>query len=292
MNKFLLLPLFATMVLVSQAWGEECKYENKKAGCQYPTGCFELTTEYTNVPDDASTCKGSKVDDKPSQTNICNCSQILDACKKDGELYTFNSKASIWDNTPYGKGADIKCINNGGTLAFTNSCHKWCKYTGKTSCDDVKADPTGQYGTATADCTAAIANCSSGGQLYDNADCGGGATSSASGGGGNSSNSSGGGYSSNSGGGGYSSSGGGTPIISYNNAPIAGLNVAYFARSLQIASGKDATVSLFDIRGKQMFSQKVLSGTTTISLANQKQGVYYAVVRSASQKQTMKIILK
>ena len=89
-----------------------------------------------------------------------------------------------------------------------------------------------------------------------------------------------------------SGSGGVDPIISYNSTTVTGLNVTHFANSLQIASGKDATVFLFDIRGKQMFSQKVLSGTTTISLAGQRQGVYYAVVKAGAQKQTVKIILK
>jgi hypothetical protein len=82
------------------------------------------------------------------------------------------------------------------------------------------------------------------------------------------------------------------PIISYNNTPVLGLNVVHFAHSLQIASGKDATVALFDISGKQVLSQKVLSGTTTINLGNQKQGVYYAVAKSGSQKQIVKIVLK
>jgi len=81
-------------------------------------------------------------------------------------------------------------------------------------------------------------------------------------------------------------------ISSYNSTPIAGLNVVHFARSLQISSGRDATVALFDINGKQVLSQKVLSGTTTISLENQKLGVYYAVVKADLQKQTVKIILK
>jgi hypothetical protein len=99
--------------------------------------------------------------------------------------------------------------------------------------------------------------------------------------------------SSSSGGGGGSSSSGGTPIIvSYNGAPVTGLNVVHFANSLRIASSKDATVSLFDMRGKQVFGQKVFSGTTTINLENQKQGVYYAVITSGSQKQTVKVVLK
>jgi len=46
------------------------------------------------------------------------------------------------------------------------------------------------------------------------------------------------------------------------------------------------------MQGKQVFSQKVLSGTTILSLAKQRQGVYYAVVTSGAQKQTVKVILK
>jgi len=89
-----------------------------------------------------------------------------------------------------------------------------------------------------------------------------------------------------------SSSDGSEPIISYNKAPVIGLSVVHFGRSLQIASGKDATVALFDMRGKQIFSQKVLSGTTTISLQKQRQGIYYAVVKSESRKQIVKVVLK
>jgi len=89
-----------------------------------------------------------------------------------------------------------------------------------------------------------------------------------------------------------SSSEGTDPIISHNNAPVVGLTVLHFASSLQIASDKNATVALFDIHGKQILSQKVLSGTTTINLQKQRQGVYYAVVKSDSNKQTVKIVLK
>jgi len=89
-----------------------------------------------------------------------------------------------------------------------------------------------------------------------------------------------------------SSSGETDPIISHNNAPVIGLNVVNFARSLRIASDKNATISLFDINGKQVLSQRVLSGTTTISLEKQKVGVYYAIAKSGSQKQIVKIVLK
>jgi len=83
-----------------------------------------------------------------------------------------------------------------------------------------------------------------------------------------------------------------SPILSHNNAPVSGLNLTHFARNLQIATSKNATVSMFDIHGKQVFTQKVLSGTTTISLTNQRQGIYYVVAKSGSQKQIVKIILK
>jgi len=89
-----------------------------------------------------------------------------------------------------------------------------------------------------------------------------------------------------------SSSGDDTPIISHNNAPVFGLSVTGLARGLQIASDKNATISLFNIKGKLVLSQKVQSGTTTISLANQKVGVYYAVAKSGSQKQIVKIVLR
>jgi hypothetical protein len=117
--------------------------------------------------------------------------------------------------------------------------------------------------------------------------------SSSSGSGDGSSSSGNGGSSSSSGGGTSSSSDDGLdPIISYSNVPITGLNVVSFANSLQIASGKDAAVSLFNLRGEQVLSQKVLSGTTTISLKSQKQGFYYAVVKAGSQKKVVKVVLK
>jgi len=81
------------------------------------------------------------------------------------------------------------------------------------------------------------------------------------------------------------------PIISPNGPAFSGLNVVSFARSLLITSN-GATVSLFDMHGKQVFSKKVLAGESVVSLENQRQGVYYAVVQSGSAKQTVKVVLK
>jgi len=287
MKKGILLPLFATMVLISQAWGAACLVDNtatKLGACEYssppPANCYELTTEYTAV---TGLCKAS-TDTTTASASLpnCTCDQIIDACKKDGKLYSFASRPTMWASSPYGGGQ--ACGSNGGTLEFSSGCDKWCKWS-TTGCTEVKPDPTGTTPTTT--CEEAIANCSTNGLLFDTqAACNAyvpssssTATSSSSGAGSSSSGNS-------------SSSQGSEPIISYNKAPVTGLNVTHFGRNLQIASGKDANVALFDMRGKQVLSQKVLSGTTTISLQKQRQGIYYAVVKSESQKQTVKVVLK
>jgi hypothetical protein len=83
---------------------------------------------------------------------------------------------------------------------------------------------------------------------------------------------------------------GDSPIL-VKNAPL-GLTVALQARSLQVSAAKEGTVSLFDMSGKQAFSQKVSAGQSTINLNSQKTGVYYVVLSSGSQKQTFKVVLK
>jgi len=198
----------------------------------------------------------------------------------------------------------------------SSSNYYYCKWE---TCGALKTDKENATKPITT-CEAAISNClsySTDKKVYSNSTCtnvaispssssaaptvssssvGGAASSSSVGGAASSSSSvaSGGGSSSSVVGGSSSSGDGGgdEPIISYNKAPVVGLSVISFARSLQIASSKDATVALFDMQGKQVFSQKVLSGTTILSLAKQRQGVYYAVVTSGAQKQTVKVILK
>jgi hypothetical protein len=70
-----------------------------------------------------------------------------------------------------------------------------------------------------------------------------------------------------------------------------GLTVIPNGRSLYILSARDANVSLYDLAGNRVFSSKVSSGNNTVSLT-QKQGVYYAVVTSGAQTQTVKVLLK
>ena len=88
-----------------------------------------------------------------------------------------------------------------------------------------------------------------------------------------------------------SSSDGNVPIIS-GLTLAANLDALFHAGNLHISSAREATVQLFDIHGKQVFNRKVPNGYNVISLKDQKMGVYFAVVSSGSNKQTIKIVLK
>ena len=81
-----------------------------------------------------------------------------------------------------------------------------------------------------------------------------------------------------------------TPVIS--GLTTINLNVLVQAGSLHISSAREATMQLFDMSGKQVFSQKVPSGYSVVNLKDQKMGVYFAVVTSGSHKQTVKVTLK
>jgi len=279
-----MLPLFAAVVLVSQAWGAYTLCTGEQAG-------------YCKFAD----CSAISID--PGQSwSKSTCQEAYDNCIANGYFYT-DAACTTWGNV-------------GNNPNFSSGTKIWCKWA--TSCEAIKSETE-------------KTNCITNGSVYkDVPDTGVGAGKACEGGtwtnegkdpnavalgccnweGDNCRKvylatewdacSAGNKYSTctapEDGSAGICSNpiggGGSDPIISYNSAPITGLNVVHFARSLQIASGKDATVFLFDMRGKQIFSQKVLSGTTTISLQKQRQGVYYAVVKSGSQKQTVKVVLK
>jgi hypothetical protein len=84
---------------------------------------------------------------------------------------------------------------------------------------------------------------------------------------------------------------GGTPALKFT--PVStGLVVVPFGSSLHISSPKEASVLLFDMQGKQVFSKKLSANYNIVAFENQKQGVYYAVVTSGSSKQTVKVLLK
>ncbi|MDR2581793.1 MAG: T9SS type A sorting domain-containing protein, partial [Fibromonadaceae bacterium] len=73
---------------------------------------------------------------------------------------------------------------------------------------------------------------------------------------------------------------------------ITGLTVAPSARSLQISSAKESRVQLFNMRGERIFSSNVPAGHSNLSLVNQKEGVYYAVVQSGSERQVVRVVVR
>ncbi|MDR2554809.1 MAG: T9SS type A sorting domain-containing protein [Fibromonadaceae bacterium] len=298
MKRVLLLPILAIGLMVSQAGAAavECTSGNKAINylCAWDaptltTNCWKLSAN----PDSSQTCAaratacGAGLRQAPAGD--------LSAKQKDDYSFDCTSFATVSGTPTFDPLEDVgegECKNGGTKQVFCQQ--PWgcmalsTQYSSIGEGESATCSPTGTRCT----CTQLINDCPAG-QLYtdvnkttmgsgDNKQCtdysgvpvGGGQPQPSSSSGGS------------------SSSGDTDPIISYNKAPVTGLNVVSFARNLQIASDKDATVALFDMHGKQVFGQKVFSGTTTISLVNQKTGVYYAVVKSGSQKQTVKVILK
>ncbi|MCL1956463.1 MAG: hypothetical protein FWF63_03990 [Fibromonadales bacterium] len=102
MKKVLILPLFA---LVSLAQAEVCTGTNGATVCEWDTGCFTITTEYSYT----STCRGSKEGGDPSHP-VCTCEQLIKNCIDYGTLY---SGVKGLDVPPYGAG--WKCLEHGGT---------------------------------------------------------------------------------------------------------------------------------------------------------------------------------
>ncbi|MDR2556051.1 MAG: hypothetical protein LBC64_11590 [Fibromonadaceae bacterium] len=104
MKKVLTLPIFALAALVSQAQAEVCTGTNGATACQWDTGCFTISTEYSYT----STCKGSVEGGNPSHP-VCTCEQLIKNCTDYGALY---SGVTGLDAAPYGAG--WKCIEHGG----------------------------------------------------------------------------------------------------------------------------------------------------------------------------------
>ena len=315
MKKISVLSLFVMAAFVSQAWGVECKVNGKLAGCQHPNGCWALSTEYTNVPDppDGTGCIGSMNTDKGgSASTACTCDVILDACRNDGQLYTFDSKPSMWTSGTYGGGQ--QCASNGGTLEAggNQACGFWCKW--ETGCKEIKTDINGTNGEAVLNCNDAIAKCDKDAKRYDNSTCSGTPI---------------GGTGCNkwckwtetgacteikpdpsgqygppvancteaetnceAGGTVFTQENcGGSSPIKFTPASKAFI-VAPFGRSLHISSPKDATVSLYDMSGAKVYSGKVRAGNSVFSLEKVATGSYYAVVQSGSDAKKVPVILK
>jgi len=307
MKKILLLPILAIGLMASQAWGAPmCLWDNGGCWPNPPANCatdgwlfnggeegedtfcaggtFTGQGKTSTPPTGAVPAIGCCLwNTKPSghcfpvfnETDATSCSGGANkywaggACPaKNGEWYNCPTSTPTYD----------------GASKTALGCCKWAD--GSNKCWTIYSGPDPDDGVDGAD---KVTTCKGGSNQFWAGACpapGDGTCPSSS----PSSSSTGG--SSSSTGGSSSSGNNNTPIISHNSAPVVGLNVVSFARSLKVASGKDATVSLFDIHGKQVFGQKVFSGTTIISLEGQKQGVYYAVVKSGAQKQTVKVVLK
>jgi len=302
MKKVLALSFFAIAALVSQAWSASCTASGKVAGCEYnnPVGCYSLTEEYSDGV--KGVCEKGK----------CSCDQLITACKKDGALYSFSSAPSIWSADPWGGGAT--CSGNGGTLEFKSGCGSYCKWS--TGCEEIKPDPTGDYGNATANCEEAIANCNSNGLRFDNATCSGTPI-----GGIQSCNqwckwptgcveikpdpsgqygdpvpdcptaisnceANGQMFSSQS-----ACESSSTPILKFPSISQA-LIVAPYGRSLHISSVKDAMVSLYDMSGARVYSGRVRAGNSVFGLEKVPAGSYYAIVQSGSSYKKVAVVLK
>jgi len=298
MKRFLLLPILAIGLMVSQSWGAWTSCANDLGGiayfCEWPTGCYEIN-------------KG--------ETDSNNCLTEFDGCKTNGYLYTGVTAT----------GAGVKCSSAGGTWAgvgnnpnFNGGVAIWCQWA--TGCEAIKTEED-------------FDNCKINGSVYKNvaaADVG--ATKKC----GNSGTWTGEGKDPNAviigccnweGNGcfqvtsetewadcaagyryatcpgdeagtcvGSPIGGGGEPPVNPDPITISGrsvgLTIVPNGNVLHIISDKAATVELFSMTGAKVFSSKVAAGNSSLSLGNQKTGVYYAVVKSGSQKQTVKVILK
>jgi hypothetical protein len=305
MKKVFLVPLFAVGFLASSAGAVVCTSSGGGSFCQFGTGCFEMSDEYSDGVD----CKAPN----------CSCAKVIENCELYGSV--FKGVTGLTEANGWGK--DLKCANQGGT--WTNEgknpnrtalgCCNWDDGTNECWTIWSGEDSDGEDGETK------VATCKGGNNQFWNGQCSNEPscpTSTPVYDGknpqdgfccweGNDSNN-GNGYCgpidgneitvsscTNDYGSVVQSCSGcrtqGTPILS-GTSSVAGLTVLAQSGSLHISALKEATVALFDMTGKQVFSEKVPAGYSTLSLKNQKQGVYFAVVSSGSSKQTVRVVLK
>jgi len=75
--------------------------------------------------------------------------------------------------------------------------------------------------------------------------------------------------------------------------PALGNNKMFFAgSSLNLNLAGNTVLQVFDIKGNKVLTMNLASGPSTVSLANLPKGVYFAVAKSASWKQTIKVAVK
>jgi len=306
MKRILALSLFAMATLVSQAWAGVCTGTGGATACQFDTGCYEMTSEYSGT----STCTAGS----------CTCAQIIDNCTNNGGLY---SGVTGWaEANEYGKG--WKCSEHGGTfqggkLDPTKTALGCCKWDIEISCYTIWSgiDPSDNK-----DGAAKVTDCNGGLNVFWNGECPAGGscpTGTPVYDGQNSANgyccweaneyNNGQGacvpivttgettvaYCTENSGTQVASCGScninGTPIIKFTPASGA-LIVAPYGRSLHISSIKDASVSLYDMSGAKVYSGKVRAGNSVFSLEKVASGSYYAIIQSGSDFKKVPVVLK
>jgi len=325
MKRVLLLPILAMGLMVSQAWGQvtegaegNCMYSGKQISCAIGGGCFNYSTQYSGVGENNATCGPGN-----TTTPKCTCQQLFDGCQAAGQAYTDVNQSAINPSNEYGKG--VSCASNGGVpIAGGATKCGTCQYPGNATCNAVWSGGPYSKGetceiamaTCTADngtpgCTEGSANpnpptqfCNYGPCVLDpsnpNGCLDGGCYALTSTGcefgtivsscpacnlpPGNRP------AGTNCDGNGNGNGNGQEPIIISGRS--VGLTVVPNGNMLHIISERNATVELFSMTGAKVFSSKVAAGNSSLSLGKQKTGVYYAVVRSGAQKQTVKVVLK
>jgi hypothetical protein len=282
MKKILLLPLLATMALVSQAWGEFQACTGSYAGyCWWEeSGCGQIgidpgaTWSMATCQEAYENCIQNSEDKKVYPSAACG-THVPGGDAKD--MCMWNAAGDCWElNTSPDFKTVEDCIQDawhfkGGTQGTGSYCAGGTFQSGKTN-----TPPTPGGNTVSLGCC----KWSTGTKCWDiyteteKTDCSGGANELFPGA--------------------CPDKQGTCPSVS----PIdvsglsVGLTVLPSGNVLHIISERGATVELFSMNGAKVFSSKVAGGNIPLSLEKQKQGVYYAVVTSGSQKQTVKVILK
>jgi len=307
MKKLWLLPTFAVAMMVSQAGAAVCQYNGKGMFCQWDTGCFEVSTDYSGIASGANACAAGS----------CTCAALITNCENFGTVYS--GVTGLTEANKYGEG--VKCANNGGTFEGGNDpsrtamgCCLWAET--ETKCWTIWSnDPDGA--------AQKVEQCKSGVNKFWNGACpttSEGACPTGAPAFDGSSNDCGNHYckwdtgcvkiapdpangittcdaaiqncKDNSGGNYFTTAGctGQAPILGTHSA--MGLIVATQGRALHISSDREASITLYTLGGQKVLSGTVSAGNKVFSLMGQNPGVYYAVVQAGSYTQTVNVVLK
>ncbi|MDR2581796.1 MAG: T9SS type A sorting domain-containing protein [Fibromonadaceae bacterium] len=304
MKKTFLLPIFVMALFAGQATAQTiCTSPGGGSFCQFDTGCYEMSAEYSST----STCAAGS----------CTCAQIIQNCISFGTV--FRNVTGLNESNGYGAG--LRCTNQGGQ--WTNEgadpnrqALGCCRWETESNCYTIWSgvDPSDGIDGAikVQDCNGGLNRfwngaCPTGGAcpttppVYDGTNPADGFCC----------------WDANE----YNNYVGAcVPISStttltsclgdsgrqvtacgscntsgtYVSTGVTSANLTVLARtsSLHISSARDATVQLFDMNGKQVYSEKLSAGYNVVSFGKQKQGVYYALVQSGAHKQSVKVVLK